>query len=164
MIRFTRTLQTGGLHIRKEHATETISFKFTDGHFVVDDEPDIRIGFELLRPTRHLVIGTEYYSLTIYPHYGIDDDWQIEGLRADNENEIWYTETFDDCLTEFRHIEQLIREQGHTIAEPDSFDMEQAFRTFYKTRLGMSDFDRLGTPFRGIGDLQEKMQQLKRRS
>ena len=155
MIRFTRTLQTGGIHIRKEHATETetISFKFTNGHFVIDNEPDIRIGFELLRPARHFVIGTEYYSLTICPHYGIDDDWRIEGLRADNENEIWFTGTFNDCLTEFKRIEQLIREQGHTIDESDGFDTEHAFRTFHKTRLGTSDFDRLDTPFRGIGDL-----------
>ena len=164
MILFTRTLQTGGLHTIKEHTTETetISFKFTDGHFVIDNEPDIRIGFELLRPAQHFIIGTEYYSLTICPHYGIDDDWRIEGLRADNE--IWFTGTFDDCLTEFKRIEQLIREQGHTIDEPDAFNMEHAFRTCYKTRLGTSDFDTLDTPFCGIGDMPEKMERLKRRS
>ena len=77
-------------------------------------------------------------------------------------NEIWYTGTFDDCITEFKRIEQLIREQRHTINEPDGFDMKHAFRTFYKTRLGTSDFDTLNTPFRGIGDLQEETQQLKK--
>ena len=127
MIRFSRVLETGGIYIDPTHATENeaISFKFTDGHFVIDDEPDIRIGFELLRPARHFVIGTEYYNLTICQYFGIDDDWRIDGLRADNENEIWFIDTFDECLTEFRHIEQLIREQGHIIDEPDVFDVEQ---------------------------------------
>ena len=120
MIQFTRTHQTGGLHIAPEHTseTETITFAFK-------------------YPDRHFTIGSERYSLTICPHFGRTDNWRIEGLRGDDHNVIWYTGTFDGCIEKFKRIEQAIHKAGHQIAEPDGFDMEQAFRAFYKHILDL---------------------------
>lgn len=128
MIRFTRVPETGGIYISPELITEneTLTFRYTDQQFVV---------------------GTETYSLLIHPHFGIKDDWRIEGLRDSEDVEIWFTGTFDDCITEFKKIETHIREQSHTIDEPDGFDMELAFRTHWKEVLALPRSD---IPFREV--------------
>lgn len=119
MIQFTRHLITCGLVIQEEHATETetLTLHSEQGAFT---------------------IGTEYYSLVICPHR-LDKTapWRIEGLRGDDETEIWFTGTMQACIDEFERITQEIRVRGHQINEPDSYDFATEIREYHQHTLAL---------------------------
>ena len=112
MIQFTRHLISCGLVIEAEHVTESETLSI---HCDCYD----------------FVIGAEPYSLVICPHSDQDNPWRIEGLRGDDEVEIWYTGTI------FERITAEIRAQGHPITEPEPYDFESAIREYHKEMLAI---------------------------
>ena len=118
MIQFTRHLISCGLVIESEHVTESETLSIHCGH-------------------QDFVLGAEPYSLVICPHGVQDNPWRIEGLRGDDEVEIWYTGTMAACITEFERITAEIRAQGHQITEPENYDFESAIREYHKEILAI---------------------------